>query len=47
VVHSVLKGTISFRVTPTNLEAIAWMLYAIPVSIIYALGYRTAAKSKA
>jgi high-affinity iron transporter len=46
VVHSVLKGTISFRVTPTNLEAIAWMLYAIPVSIIYALGYRTATKSK-
>ena len=40
VVHSILKGTISFRVTPTNLEAIVWLLYMVPVSIIYALGYR-------
>ena len=40
VVHSILKGTISFRVTPTNLEAITWLIYAVPVSIIYAIGYR-------
>jgi high-affinity iron transporter len=47
VVHSILKGTISFRVTPSNLEAIVWLLYMIPVGIIYGMGYRTAAKSKA
>jgi high-affinity iron transporter len=40
VVHSILKGTISFRVTPTNLEALVWMLYAIPVALIYMAGYR-------
>lgn len=44
VVHSILKGTISFRVTPSNLEAIVWLLYIVPVSIIYALGYRKTAK---
>jgi len=44
VVHSILKGTISFRVTPSNLEAIVWLLYMVPVSIIYALGYRKTAK---
>jgi high-affinity iron transporter len=41
VVHSILKGTISFRVTPTNLEALVWFLYTIPVTLIYVLGYRT------
>jgi high-affinity iron transporter len=44
VVHSILKGTISFRVTPSNLEAIVWLLYMVPVSIIYAMGYRKTAK---
>lgn len=44
VVHSILKGTISFRVTPSNLEAIVWLMYMVPVSIIYALGYRKTAK---
>jgi high-affinity iron transporter len=41
VVHSILKGTISFRVTPSNLEALVWFLYTIPVTLIYVLGYRT------
>jgi high-affinity iron transporter len=40
VVHSILKGTISFRVAPSNLEALAWFIYALPVSIVYAMGYR-------
>jgi high-affinity iron transporter len=44
VVHSILKGTISFRVTPSNLEAIVWLLYVVPVSIIYAMGYRKTSK---
>lgn len=44
VVHSILKGTISFRVTPSNLEAIVWLLYMVPVSVIYGLGYRKTAK---
>lgn len=41
VVHSILKGTISFRVTPSNLEALVWFLYTMPVTLIYVLGYRT------
>jgi high-affinity iron transporter len=45
VVHSILKGTISFRVTPSNLEALVWFLYAIPVTLIYVLGYRKTAKA--
>ena len=44
VVHSILKGTTSFRVTPSNLEAIVWLLYVVPVSIIYGLGYRKTSK---
>lgn len=44
VVHSLLKGTISFRVAPTNLEALVWFLYTIPVAVIYSLGYRKQTK---
>jgi len=28
-------------VTPSNLEALVWFLYTIPVTLIYVLGYRT------
>jgi len=45
VVHSILKGTISFRVTPTNLEALVWFVYTIPVTLLYALRYRKPAKA--
>ncbi|MEY4397643.1 MAG: hypothetical protein RLZ53_219 [Actinomycetota bacterium] len=47
VVNSILKGTISFRVTPTNLEALAWFAFALPVSIVYAMGYRKPSLEKA
>ena len=45
VVHSILKGTISFRVTPSNLEALVWFLYTIPVTLVYVSGYRKTAKA--
>ena len=44
VVHSILKGTISFRVAPSNLESLVWFAYTIPVGLIYALRYRKPAK---
>jgi high-affinity iron transporter len=47
VLHSILKGTISFRVAPSNLEALVWFLYAIPVTFIYVRGYRRPVASKA
>ncbi len=45
IVHSILKGTISFRVTPSNLEALVWFTYMIPVTLLYALRYRKPAKA--
>ncbi len=45
IVHSILKGTISFRVTPSNLEALVWFTYMIPVTLLYALRYRKPTKA--
>ena len=45
VIASLLRGTISFRVTPTNLEALVWILYAVPVAWVYVAGYRKVAKT--
>ncbi|MEY4647867.1 MAG: hypothetical protein RL009_283 [Actinomycetota bacterium] len=45
IAHSILKGTISFRVTPSNLEALVWFTYMIPVTLLYALRYRKPTKA--
>ena len=39
-----LKGTISFRAAPSNLETVVWVLYAGVVSLFFARAYRQPAK---
>jgi high-affinity iron transporter len=35
-----LKGTISFRATPSQLESVIWLLYVATVSVFFARAYR-------
>ncbi|NDH64880.1 MAG: hypothetical protein EBY26_00555 [Microbacteriaceae bacterium] len=39
-----LKGTISFRAAPSNLETVVWVLYASVVSVFFARAYRKPVK---
>lgn len=41
VIDTFLRGTISFRAAPSNLETVLWFAYLIPTAVLYYRGTKT------